>query len=117
MTAHNVRIVPLLVAAALVGCDHDPLPGSYERDGSLDGALQDLHPDAAAGPGPGCANGRADGRETDADCGGGDCARCANGKRCLFDSDCASSVCESQICRGNEPFSLRAAVPLPCAPV
>lgn len=37
--------------------------------------------------------------ETDIDCGGFNCPRCADGKRCLFDEDCISNYCNSsKIC-------------------
>ncbi|OIP41192.1 MAG: hypothetical protein AUK47_06810 [Deltaproteobacteria bacterium CG2_30_63_29] len=43
---------------------------------------------------PECGNGKHDGDETDADCGGGACAPCPNGDGCLRFSDCLSGLCE-----------------------
>ena len=40
-----------------------------------------------------------DGAETDLDCGGGSCAPCGGGKRCLADEDCASGACPSGRCQ------------------
>jgi hypothetical protein len=34
-----------------------------------------------------------DGKETDTDCGGGECNQCPNGKKCLVDSDCTNGTC------------------------
>jgi hypothetical protein len=36
-----------------------------------------------------CANNVVDGTETDIDCGGAACGKCANGKRCALATDCA----------------------------
>lgn len=45
-----------------------------------------------------CTDGRVNGRETDLDCGGAQCAGCADGKVCLTDSDCANAVCTLNRC-------------------
>jgi hypothetical protein len=43
-----------------------------------------------------CSDNRQDGAETDVDCGGSTCtSRCANGKKCLIDSDCVSQACDA----------------------
>jgi hypothetical protein len=42
-----------------------------------------------------CSNGIKDGQETDTDCGGPDCFPCADGKRCLVNSDCISNNCQN----------------------
>ncbi|MBI4702842.1 MAG: hypothetical protein HY744_17130 [Deltaproteobacteria bacterium] len=47
---------------------------------------------------PSCENGMQDGEETDADCGGVQCAPCGHGKTCEGASDCASKYCESGQC-------------------
>lgn len=49
------------------------------------------------GNGPTCSDGTRNGTETDVDC-GGNCARCANGKRCAIGTqenrnNCASAAC------------------------
>lgn len=48
---------------------------------------------------PDCSNGSQELDETDIDCGGSICPQCADGKHCLVDSDCASSVCMAGICQ------------------
>ena len=40
-----------------------------------------------------CSDGVRNGRETDVDCGGSDCAPCETGAGCCDSSDCASAVC------------------------
>src|SRR5260221_3208578 len=47
---------------------------------------------ACGGP---CHNGKKDGTETDVDCGGTDCPKCDDGKKCTQVSDCASGTCNS----------------------
>ena len=42
-----------------------------------------------------CSDTKANGDETDVDCGGGCAAKCADGKRCLNGADCTSGVCGS----------------------
>ncbi|MFT3773278.1 MAG: MopE-related protein [Minicystis sp.] len=42
-----------------------------------------------------CGNNAKDGTETDVDCGGAACGKCATGKGCLVASDCTSNVCIS----------------------
>jgi hypothetical protein len=41
-----------------------------------------------------CANGVQDGAETDADCGGPDCAKCAALQQCMVPSDCVFGGCQ-----------------------
>ena len=45
-----------------------------------------------------CSDGRTNGRESDLDCGGSDCAGCTEGLVCLADGDCASKVCTLNRC-------------------
>jgi hypothetical protein len=45
-----------------------------------------------------CLNSVKDGSETDVDCGGGTCVRCAVGKVCSTRNDCASAVCTNGAC-------------------
>jgi len=45
-----------------------------------------------------CADGRANGFETDVDCGGPHCPACAAQKVCLADGDCASGQCTVNHC-------------------
>ncbi len=42
---------------------------------------------------PSCSDGIRDGLETDVDCGGPACPRCALGKYCATNTDCSSGVC------------------------
>jgi hypothetical protein len=46
-----------------------------------------------------CIDGIQNEGETDVDCGGPNCAGCANGKACLIDTDCQSGHCVSNVCR------------------
>lgn len=41
-----------------------------------------------------CKNQVKDGKETDVDCGGGDCPDCEVDKTCLVDGDCKSNICQ-----------------------
>jgi hypothetical protein len=45
-----------------------------------------------------CSDGVLNGPEIDIDCGGSNCAPCADGRRCGGDADCASEVCVNQRC-------------------
>jgi hypothetical protein len=45
-----------------------------------------------------CDDGRANGNETDVDCGGSDCDPCGAGAACLEPRDCAGQVCTDAIC-------------------
>ena len=47
---------------------------------------------------PTCTDGNTSGNETDVDCGGPDCADCANGQLCDGDADCLSGHCFMQTC-------------------
>ena len=46
-----------------------------------------------------CTDGVKNGAETDVDCGGGTCPRCATGKICTSRTDCASARCEAGTCQ------------------
>ena len=45
-----------------------------------------------------CNDNKKNGSETDVDCGGKDCAACADGKACQVKTDCTSGVCTSYKC-------------------
>ncbi len=45
---------------------------------------------------PSCGNLIKDGNETDADCGGADCAKCIANKKCAKDEDCLSLNCDDK---------------------
>lgn len=49
-------------------------------------------------PPPTCTDGIKNGSETDADCGGPTCSKCALSKMCITGSDCASATCTSGLC-------------------
>jgi hypothetical protein len=46
-----------------------------------------------------CTDARQDGAETDVDCGGGTCGRCATGEMCKTAADCVSNVCDGLLLR------------------
>ena len=46
-----------------------------------------------------CESGSQNGDETDVDCGGPQCDGCADGLRCVVDSDCESGNCDHERCR------------------
>lgn len=47
---------------------------------------------------PTCSDGKKNGMETDVDCGGGACGKCAVGKKCKGAHDCVSAVCTNNVC-------------------
>ncbi len=49
-----------------------------------------------------CFNGRKDYNETDIDCGGACAAKCALGKRCTANDDCASALCGKDVDASNK---------------
>jgi len=42
-----------------------------------------------------CLDNQKDGAETDTDCGGPTCTKCATGKACLTNTDCSSNACDA----------------------
>jgi hypothetical protein len=52
---------------------------------------------------PACLNGVVDGLETDVDCGGQDCAPCADGQICVDFGDCDSGFCDASGSGGGGP--------------
>ena len=50
-----------------------------------------------------CTNGVKNGDETDVDCGGATCAKCADGKMCLGGGDCQSGDCFNNACKPGSP--------------
>src|SRR5438874_2530484 len=46
-----------------------------------------------------CSDSRQDFAETDIDCGGLACPRCADGKACMVARDCAGGACVMLVCR------------------
>jgi hypothetical protein len=49
---------------------------------------------------PTCNDELQNGTESDVDCGGGSCLRCADNKKCATRHDCASALCFSGTCQG-----------------
>ena len=49
-------------------------------------------------PKPTCHDGQKNGDETDVDCGGAKCPKCAMGKACTADTDCAPGACTNNAC-------------------
>src|SRR5262249_1634041 len=49
--------------------------------------------------GANCSDGKKNGGETDVDCGGGTCPRCAAGLACLTRNDCTTARCVGGICQ------------------
>lgn len=75
----------------LASCNADPGGSGDARDmASPDEGAGGKDDFAVAAP---CANGIKDVRETDVDCGGLDCALCADQKACLGHYDCQSQRC------------------------
>jgi hypothetical protein len=54
--------------------------------------------DSCSGGTCGCANGYKSGSETDVDCGGSACGKCAQGLKCLAGSDCTTGFCADGVC-------------------
>ncbi len=48
--------------------------------------------------GPSCKDRKKNNGETDIDCGGDKCAKCADRKKCKVDCDCISSFCKNKKC-------------------
>ena len=46
-----------------------------------------------------CSDARKNGDESDVDCGGTKCDPCAIGKKCIFNVDCQSNLCQNGICQ------------------
>ncbi|GEM_PF-6412102 len=46
-----------------------------------------------------CSDKIKNGKETDVDCGGADCAKCATAKVCVANSDCSTNLCENSTCK------------------
>ena len=94
---------PLLgkhVGAACKGCHADA--AHYRGTGKACGAAADCASAICTGSvcqAPSCADTVKNGNETDIDCGGADCADCANGKACAGNGDCVSGVCTGSVCQ------------------
>jgi formylglycine-generating enzyme required for sulfatase activity len=102
-------VVALSFTLALVAATGCSVVGSEESGDSPDGQGR-----ACAAGDPGCTNssgaaapraddGKKNGEETDVDCGGAKGPRCADGKACKGDGDCASDVCKGGTCQAPKP--------------
>jgi hypothetical protein len=81
-----LRSVALGAILGLAGCELVAGLNTHER------RAQD------AGGTSTCSDGSQNGKETDVDCGGGQCLPCEQGQRCLVGADCADQVCANGIC-------------------
>jgi len=68
-----------------------------QPDGMFDECRDVLCADGACQPAA-CDDDIRNGRESDVDCGGGDCVGCDAGGYCLSESDCMSQVCTDRAC-------------------
>jgi hypothetical protein len=70
-------------------------------------AVQQQQPEPQPQPTPTpeatCTDGAQNGNETDVDCGGPTCPKCAEGKRCSVATDCATGVCSGGVCVAPPP--------------
>ena len=121
MTRH-LFIASLITLPALwvTGCDERNPPGptpdtAVPLDGAMDSSVDSAQPDKLVPdklvpdklvpdllvpdlPPPTCTDGKKNGAETDVDCGGGACPKCAGKKGCASGGDCLSGVCTSGKC-------------------
>ncbi|TXD36190.1 hypothetical protein FRC98_13790 [Lujinxingia vulgaris] len=82
-----------------------PNPGDDLDVGDLldvpDAPLPDVSVDTGdATPAPTCDDGVQNGEETGIDCGGADCEACEPGQGCEGAGDCASGLCQDNVCVG-----------------
>lgn len=100
------RLILVLAALPLLlsGCSDDPvdpIPDTGRRDagGTPDvGGGTDAPATPDTPPADPCADGVQNNRETDVDCGGGECAPCAEGQGCFVGTDCAMGRCDEGTC-------------------
>jgi hypothetical protein len=86
----------LIFVGACIGPPPDAIP--HERDGgSRD--TSDAAADGDVAAAIRCDDGTRNGDETDVDCGGSSCDRCAVGQGCERNSDCDAGVCQDGSCR------------------
>lgn len=68
-------------------------------DGSSGSSSGDGSPgDSAASDGATCTDGDKNGAETDVDCGGPTCPKCATKRACVGNGDCSTGVCSKSVC-------------------
>ena len=80
-----------------------PVPDLQQPDQLVPDLLQPdlLPPDQAVPdlPAPTCTDALHNGDETDVDCGGASCPKCADNKQCKVAGDCINGVCHGGICQ------------------
>jgi len=86
----TIAFAPLLTGCGLIA----GLRTDYElSDAALDGREAGEASADAGADAPTCMDRIKNGAETDVDCGGPECSRCADGKMCSSDNDCQSGNC------------------------
>lgn len=89
-------------------CDnatHKCVQKSCEKDEDCGKTAKCFLADESKGYCVSCSNGVADGDESDVDCGGSCSTKCANGKKCLQNSDCTNGTCSNNVCTGDAPLA------------
>jgi hypothetical protein len=84
-------------------CDDGNLNGKTCEDFGLINGVLSCNPDCTFNTAncivPLCSDGIKNQDETDVDCGGAICGKCAAGKMCIINSDCITNICDSnKIC-------------------
>jgi len=74
-----------------------------DRDCSSGHCLDSTCQEEEPAPGEPCEDGARGGGETDVDCGGPDCPKCADGLQCVEGTDCSSGHCLDSTCQEEEP--------------
>jgi formylglycine-generating enzyme required for sulfatase activity len=94
--------VSLPLVLALAGCsmggEEEGGPGSSLTGANGVGSSGSSSSGANAEPAPTPTDGKKNGTETDADCGGANAPKCADGKACKDAGDCESGVCGGGTC-------------------
>ena len=73
--------------------------GGNEQDTNTNTPQSPSSPPPPPPPSPTCSDGITNGGETDVDCGGGTCPRCAAGKTCANRNDCTTALCTGGTCQ------------------
>ncbi|HRI69652.1 MAG TPA: hypothetical protein PK156_35720, partial [Polyangium sp.] len=93
------------IGGLVPGCGTEPSPASGSGDPPVAAECTQAS-DCASGvcaggkcqPAPTCLDNVQNAQETDVDCGGPACSKCANGKNCAAASDCAIAACTNGVC-------------------
>ena len=91
----GLAIVGAVAFAASCGGGRSPIraPAALDGGSGIDAAM---FPDAGT---PSCVDKKKNGLESDVDCGGSGCPKCADGKACNVGNDCASAMCNNKVCQ------------------